>query len=73
MSITIVPPNPLPFLKKEADSILAVIDELEQAIEKQVHQLNGLKAVHVAVSNELDRLRAHAVDKPDQLEFDLDD
>lgn len=69
MSLAIAPKNPLPYLKKESDTIKQVMDELEQTIEKSINQLQALRAVYDAINNELDRLR----EKESQLELLLED
>ena len=69
MSLAVAPANPLPYLKKESDTIKQVMDELEQTIEKSINQLQALRAVYDAINNELDRLRS----KETQLELLLED
>lgn len=70
--------NPLAVLKREADSILAVIKtiddsivELQNQIVKVTVQKASLVLVAQAINNEMDRIR---VSNPivEQLEFELD-
>lgn len=70
--------NPLAILKREADSIRAVIKtidgnivELQNQIEEVTVQKGSLVLVAQAIDNEMDRIR---VSNPivEQLEFELD-
>jgi hypothetical protein len=69
-------PNPLTILKKEADSISAVItqidaniEELKKKIEEVGVQRHSLNLVVTAIDNEMDRLRNNGVEE--QLELPL--
>lgn len=69
-------PNPLTVLKREADSITAVItqidaniEELKQKIEEVGVQRHSLNLVVAAIENEMDRLRSNGVEE--QLELPL--
>lgn len=69
-------PNPLTVLKREADSITAVItqidanvEELKKKIEEVSVQRHSLNLVVTAIENEMDRLRSNGVEE--QLELPL--
>jgi predicted nucleic acid-binding Zn-ribbon protein len=71
-------PNPLSVLKREADSIRAVlktidenIKDLNSQIEEVQFQKSSLQLVVQAIDNEMDRIR---IANPiiEQLEFELD-
>jgi predicted nucleic acid-binding Zn-ribbon protein len=71
-------PNPLSVLKREADSIRAVlktidekIKELNSQIEEVQLQKSSLQLVVQAIDNEMDRIRI-ANPIVEQLEFELD-
>lgn len=71
-------PNPLSVLKREADSIRAVlktiednIKELNNQIEEVQLQKSSLQLVVQAIDNEMDRIRI-ANPIVEQLEFELD-
>jgi predicted nucleic acid-binding Zn-ribbon protein len=71
-------PNPLSVLKREADSIRAVlktidenIKDLNSQIEEVQFQKSSLQLVVQAIDNEMDRIRI-ANPIVEQLEFELD-
>ena len=68
MSLSVAPENPKPYLLAESNSLAAVIDELEQNIEKSIRQLQALRAVNDAVVEKIERLGGN-----EQLEVDLED
>lgn len=63
-------PNPLPSLLKEADSLAAIMEEMEDNIQKLLVQFHSLGAVREAINNEIGRIRES--DGPVQTELDFE-
>ena len=64
-------PNPLPSLLKERESLAAVMEEMEDSIQKLLAQFHSIGVVRGAIDNEIARIRDSEGPVQTELDFEV--